>query len=168
MFKVRNLATLLALSSVAVLPACSMFGGGDHGSGSQAGAASYPSQSYASAQQTPPPPEATPMSQDTIRQVQQNLQQAGMYRARVDGVWGPATEAAVRSFQQQHNLNATGQLDTDTLSAMNLNNNNQNYGSNNNPPTNDQSANGQPNNYNPPNNVAQSNNPNQPNTNTTR
>ncbi len=108
------------------------------------------------------------MSQDTIRQVQQNLQQAGLYRSRVDGVWGPATEAAVRSFQQQHNLNATGQLDTDTLSAMNLNNNNQNYGSNNNPQTNDQSANGQPNNYNPPNNVAQSNNPNQPGTNTTR
>jgi hypothetical protein len=26
----------------------------------------------------------------------------------------------VRSYQQQHNMNATGQLDPDTLSAMNI------------------------------------------------
>jgi peptidoglycan hydrolase-like protein with peptidoglycan-binding domain len=55
----------------------------------------------------------------------------------VDGVWGPATQAGVRSYQQQHNLNATGRLDQDTLSAMNLAPQqpaSQRYGSNYNPP----------------------------------
>jgi peptidoglycan hydrolase-like protein with peptidoglycan-binding domain len=33
---------------------------------------------------------------------------------------GPATEAGVRSYQKQHNLNATGQLDGDTLASLNL------------------------------------------------
>jgi hypothetical protein len=71
----------------------------------------------------------------------------------------------VRGYQQQHNLNATGQLDQDTLAAMNLGgqNNaaqppNQRYGSNYNPPP--------P----PPNNTSnpQPDNANQPTTNTTR
>ena len=96
-----------------------------------------------------------------IRNVQQALQQDGTYQGRVDGVWGPGTQAAVRTYQQQHNMNATGQLDQDTLAAMNLGaapNNaqqqpgSQRYGSNSAP------------NYNPPPNG----NPNPPNTNTTR
>ena len=96
-----------------------------------------------------------------IRNVQQALQQDGTYRGRVDGVWGPGTQAAVRTYQQQHHMNATGQLDQDTLAAMNLGtapNNaqqqpgSQRYGSNSAP------------NYNPPPN----DNANPPNTNTTR
>lgn len=186
MFKVRNLATLLALSSVAVLPACSMFGGGDNDR--QASRASYPSQSYASAQPVAPTTQAVPMSQDTVRQVQQALQQAGLYRARVDGVWGPATEAAVRSYQQKHNLNASGELDADTLASLNLGSNqnygnnaqpsDQRYGSNNNAPnnsaTNNDAANSNTTNTNPPNTYSQPNNNYQtgsvaqPNTNTTR
>ena len=118
MIKVRNLAALLALSSVAVLPACSMFGGGDNAMSSRA---SYPSQSYAAAQ--PPAPSAPELTPDTTQQVQQKLQQQGMYRGRIDGVWGPGTEAAVRSFQQQHNLNATGKLDSDTIAALDMGNN---------------------------------------------
>ena len=145
MIKVRNLAALLALSGVAVLPACSMFGDEN----SRSSRASYPSQSYAAA------PSASELTPDTTQQVQQKLQQQGLYSGRVDGVWGPATEAAVRSYQQQHNMNATGQLDQATLAAMNLGpaqNNaqeqppNQTYGSNYNPPPNNSIA---PNN-NPP------------------
>ena len=171
MLKVRSLATVLALSSVAVLPACSMFGGGDN---SQASRSNYSSQSYASAQ--PMAPQATPISQDTIQQVQQKLQQDGMYRARVDGVWGPATEAAVRSYQQQHSLNATGQLDADTMASLNMGGNQnygnaqqpteQRYGSNYNP-NNNTTANNPPNSYSQPSNMSQSNNANQ-SANTTR
>ena len=62
------------------------------------------------------------------QQVQERLQQQGIYRGRVDGVWGPGTESAVRSYQQQHNLNATGKLDVDTLSSLELGTN-PNYGS---------------------------------------
>ena len=46
MIKIRNLAALLALSGVAVLPACSMFGGD---SSSRSSRASYSSQGYAAA-----------------------------------------------------------------------------------------------------------------------
>ncbi len=171
MLKVRSLATLLAVSSVAVLPACSMFGGGDH---SQASRSSYSSQNYAAAQ--PMAPQQTPMSQDTIQQVQQTLQQDGMYRGRIDGVWGPATEAAVRSYQQQHSLNATGQLDADTMASLNMGGNRnygnaqqpteQRYGSNYNP-NNNTTDNNPPNSYSQSNNMSQSNSANQP-TNTTR
>lgn len=173
MIKVRNLGLLLALSSVALLPACSMFGGGSD----QSSSAAARSQAYA-----PPPPAAaanqqaaadTPVTPDTIRQVQQALQQQGMYHARVDGVWGPATEGAVRSYQQKNNLNASGQLDPQTLASLNLGNNNQNYGSNNNnsnqqpnnQASNDNGQNQQPNAQNYSNQTPPAN---QPNTTTTR
>ena len=138
MIKVRNLGLLLALSSVAALPACSMFGGGS--SRSQSSSAGYPSQSYASAQQpnyssTPPMQQSTeqqPLTSDTIRGVQQTLQQDGLYHSRVDGVWGPSSQSALRQYQQQHNMNPTGQLDQQTLAALNQGSDNgQNYGGSN-------------------------------------
>jgi len=156
MIKTRNLAALLALSSVAVLPACSWFDGS-----SRSSRAGSPTRSYAAT----PNYNATPQAQTTeltpgmIRNVQQTLQQDGSYHGSVDGVWGPSTQAAVRGYQQHHNLNATGQLDQDTLAAMNLGgqNNaaqppNQRYGSNYNPPPPppNNSNNPQPDNANPP------------------
>jgi peptidoglycan hydrolase-like protein with peptidoglycan-binding domain len=123
MIKIRKVAALLALSGVAVLPACSMFGGGDS---SRSSRARYSSQGYAAApnynttSQMAPAAQAPELTPDMIRNVQQPLQQDGTYRGRVDGVWGPGTQTAVRTYQQQHNMNATGQLDQDTLAAMNL------------------------------------------------
>lgn len=152
MIKVRSLAALLAVSSIAVLPACSMFGGGDSGrrsssvGGAGQGYAAAPS--YSSSPQASAPAAMPPLTPEMIRSVQQTLQQNGMYRGQIDGVWGPGTQSAVRSYQQAHNLNATGQLDQDTLTAMNLTGNqnsaqqqqppaSQRYGSNYNPPPND-------------------------------
>ena len=112
MIKFRNVAALLALSSIAALPACTMSGGGYYNS----------QPSSASASQSPA------LSQDMVRQVQTRLQQAGTYSGNIDGLWGPQTEAAVRSYQQQHNLNATGQLDGDTLASLNLGGTNLNLG----------------------------------------
>ena len=149
MFKVRNLGLLLALSSVAALPACSWFGGG--GSSQNASSAGYSGSSSSAAQQpnysSAPSQQAEaqqPLTADTIRQVQQTLQQQGLYHSGVDGVWGPRTEAAVRSFQQKNNINPTGQLDQQTLASLNVGNQ-QNYGNNNtNPqPSNQASDNGQ-------------------------
>jgi peptidoglycan hydrolase-like protein with peptidoglycan-binding domain len=105
MFKARNFVPLLALCSVAALPACSMFGGGNNGA-AQTSRATY----------VAPPA----VSRDLTQQVQTRLQQDGSYTGQVDGVWGPATEAAVRSYQQKHNLTATGQLDSNTLASLNL------------------------------------------------
>jgi peptidoglycan hydrolase-like protein with peptidoglycan-binding domain len=73
---------------------------------------------------TGPQAEATPtapVAQATIRDVQTALQQAGYYKnARVDGLWGPRTQRAVRRFQHHHNLTANGQLDIPTMRALNL------------------------------------------------
>jgi len=136
MIKVRNLAALLALSGVAVLPACSMFGGDR---GREASRSTPPTQTYASAQPNYGAQPTTELTPDVIRQVQQTLQHDGMYQGRVDGVWGPGTQAGVRNFQQRHNLNVSGQLDQDTIAAMNLAGGaqqpaNQRYSNYNNPP----------------------------------
>ena len=141
MFKVRNLGLLLALSSVAALPACSWFGG-DNGRSQTSSAA--PSPSY-----TPPPPQQAAAQQavtpDTIKQVQQALKQQNMYRGQIDGVWGPRTQAAVRQYQQKNNMAASGQLDQQTLASLNVGSG-QNYGNNDNgqQPNNQASSNTQP------------------------
>lgn len=36
----------------------------------------------------------------------------------IDGMWGPATRDAVADFQDEHDLPATGQLDSDTYQAI--------------------------------------------------
>jgi peptidoglycan hydrolase-like protein with peptidoglycan-binding domain len=141
MFKVRNLGLLLALSSVAALPACSWFGGDSGSRQTSSVAPSY----------TPPPPSPQQaearqaVTPDTIRQVQQALQQQNMYRGQVDGVWGPRTQAAVRAYQQKNNLGSSGQLDQQTLASLNVGGG-QNYGNNDNgqPPNNQASGNMQP------------------------
>ena len=139
MIRTRHVTTLLALASIATLPACSMFGGGSR----QASNTSYPSQSYAATpgSEMSSAPQSAELTADTLRSVQQSLQQDNLYHGQVDGIWGPETQSAVRSYQQQHNLNVTGQLDPDTLAAMNLGPQqqpSQRYGSN------------EPPNYNPP------------------
>jgi len=55
-----------------------------------------------------------------VKQVQTRLQQQGQYGGAVDGVWGPATQTALESFQQSHGLNVTGQIDSPTLASLNL------------------------------------------------
>ena len=57
------------------------------------------------------------LSEDQVRQIQQRLKAAGQ-QVRVDGVWGPETENALRGFQQQRNLQGQGQLDQSTLGAL--------------------------------------------------
>ncbi|MBU6229225.1 MAG: peptidoglycan-binding protein [Cyanobacteria bacterium REEB459] len=48
------------------------------------------------------------MSGEAVRQLQQKLRQKGLYQGPVDGVFGTATEAAVRALQQAHNLTVDG------------------------------------------------------------
>ncbi len=168
MTRIRNLSTLLALAGVAALPACSMFGGGGS---HQASNTSYPppAQSYAA---TPsygsgaPQASSTEMTSNTIRDVQQSLQQDGLYRGQIDGVWGPQTRSAVRRYQQQHNITVTGQLDQETLSSMNLGGTNQ--GSAQQPASQRYGSNEQPNYNQPPSGNPPPQSTEQPNTSNTR
>jgi peptidoglycan hydrolase-like protein with peptidoglycan-binding domain len=58
---------------------------------------------------------------DMVMQVQSKLRDGGYYRqGPIDGVWGRGTETAVRSFQHDHNLGSSGQLDVPTLEALNV------------------------------------------------
>jgi peptidoglycan hydrolase-like protein with peptidoglycan-binding domain len=71
----------------------------------------------------PPPPAPPPIpsgltpAQQHVAQVQTQLNAAGA-QLTVDGHMGPATRAALKSFQQQHNLKVTGQPDAATMKAL--------------------------------------------------
>src|SRR5947209_3870736 len=48
------------------------------------------------------------------------LARRGLYRAPIDGSYGPAMAFAVRAFQQRFAIAASGRLDMDTLAALGL------------------------------------------------
>jgi len=58
------------------------------------------------------------LSPQRVRNIQQALNDNGS-NIDVDGVWGPNTRRALRDFQQSKGLDATGQLDRDTVAALN-------------------------------------------------
>jgi peptidoglycan hydrolase-like protein with peptidoglycan-binding domain len=58
------------------------------------------------------------VSESQIKQAQQQLKSAGLYKGAVDGKLGTDTQQAIEQFQQQHGLLATGTLDEQTLAAL--------------------------------------------------
>ena len=69
-------------------------------------------------------PAAEPLSRDAIRAVQSRLRQLGFYSGRIDGIWGPGMQASLQRFQQGRGLQATGQLNPATVTALGLDPNN--------------------------------------------
>jgi len=53
-------------------------------------------------------------SQEDVRAAQEALRDKGFDPGPIDGILGPRTQAALRSFQQSKNLQATGRLDSQT------------------------------------------------------
>jgi peptidoglycan hydrolase-like protein with peptidoglycan-binding domain len=53
-----------------------------------------------------------------VRNLQQSLKQAGLYQGRIDGVFSPATETAVRQFQQDNKLTVDGLAGPRTLAIL--------------------------------------------------
>lgn len=58
---------------------------------------------------------------DDVRAVQKRLKQWGYYDGAVDGIFGYATERAVRWFQQKNGLTVDGVVGEKTAAAMGLN-----------------------------------------------
>ena len=56
-------------------------------------------------------------SQD-IKKVQESLRDKGYYHAKVDGISGPQTRAAIRQYQKDENLPVTGRLDARTAGKL--------------------------------------------------
>ncbi len=55
----------------------------------------------------------------TIKMAQQVLDGDGQ-KVRIDGIWGPATQNAVKAYQKLNGLTVTGQLDQATQERMKL------------------------------------------------
>ena len=57
-------------------------------------------------------------TRDQIKGVQGRLARDGFYTGPIDGVWGPATAAAVSRYQHAHGLEETGKLNRETLDSF--------------------------------------------------
>ena len=56
-----------------------------------------------------------------VREIQQALEDRGDSSVRVNGEWGPDTEAALKNFQKSENMiSQTGDLDLPTILALGL------------------------------------------------
>jgi len=59
-------------------------------------------------------------SQAAIRAVQEKLNAEGYNVGKADGIWGPRSAAALRKYQQDKGLKATGRLDQETAKGLEL------------------------------------------------
>ncbi len=59
-------------------------------------------------------------SPTVVRQLQQQLNEAGYAPGNVDGVWGPETADALANFQRDQGLDPTGTLTFETLQVLGL------------------------------------------------
>lgn len=55
-----------------------------------------------------------------VTEIQTRLKNWGYYTGEVDGVYGSATEAAVKYFQRQNGLSVDGQVGDETLAALGI------------------------------------------------
>ena len=69
-----------------------------------------------------PVPSASPSTSPLtdVQMAQRELRLRGYYTGPIDGVIGPQTTAAVRGYQRDHNLSATGRLDARTMRSLSL------------------------------------------------
>lgn len=55
-----------------------------------------------------------------VAEVQQRLAQAGYYHGSIDGVLGPRTQAAIRSFERANGLRVDGMISDGLIATMGL------------------------------------------------
>jgi peptidoglycan hydrolase-like protein with peptidoglycan-binding domain len=114
----RNLllSSVAILSLTAVVPANAQQPGSNQPAAQQHANQPATSQQQATQEQN--------LSKDQIRQVQQALDQKGFKAGQPDGMLGPETKNAIKEFQQKQGWNATGELDSQTMSALGMSGNN--------------------------------------------
>ena len=106
----HGLALAVVAGALMLLPACSFAAG-------TAPAPSQASQPASSAHMTNSHSHMMNSSKK-VESAQQALNTKANAQLKVDGVYGPKTREAVKSFQQSHGLKATGQLDQNTTKAL--------------------------------------------------
>lgn len=65
-----------------------------------------------------------PLTPEVVRRIQGRLGQLGFYTGQVDGIWGPGTQSSLERFQQGRGLQASGQLNPATATALGFDPNN--------------------------------------------
>lgn len=129
-----TLAAASALTALALLAAC---GGGDDGEADTAGIAVDTGVIELPETGTSPPAETAQAEEPfqirvpagapigptspprAIRQLQRALTMLGFDVGTPDGIWGPRTRRAVRTFQRQHDLEPDGLVGAQTARAIN-------------------------------------------------
>jgi peptidoglycan hydrolase-like protein with peptidoglycan-binding domain len=117
----KAILTAAALAALAVSAVAQQGGtGGQSQTGlqtpPQTGALSESSQALAGYRISP-----QQLSSSQVRAIQQALEERGDSSVRVNGEWGPDTEAAIKNFQKSENMiSQTGELDFQTLLALGL------------------------------------------------
>ena len=54
------------------------------------------------------------LSREQLKKVQTALKNQGLYKGKIDGIFGKLTNSAVKQFQQKNGLSATGTIDAAT------------------------------------------------------
>lgn len=60
------------------------------------------------------------LEKEQVQELQKKLNEKGFSAGPVDGIVGPKTRGAIRSFQKQEGIAATGQPDQQTLEALDI------------------------------------------------
>jgi putative membrane protein len=132
MMEKRRLRLTAALAAVALMGGIGMAGAQQAGRSAQqdvqtqqntggAGSNSQTQSSAQSGQSGQSQAASVNLDRGQIREVQRALDQKGVKAGRADGIMGRETESALRSFQQREGLQATGQINQQTLAKLGLN-----------------------------------------------
>ena len=116
--KLRQLViAALACTSVGAIAAANPTSANTTQSSDQSYSSPFASQANVSSQQS----SSAQGDSSQVSQIQQALNDKGLNAGPVDGKMGPKTKSALKQFQQQQGLQASGQLDSQTLAALNTN-----------------------------------------------
>lgn len=58
------------------------------------------------------------LAEPFVRQIQMRLRAQGVFEGKPTGTWDDETSKAVKDFQQEHNIQPTGQIDGRTIAAL--------------------------------------------------
>jgi peptidoglycan hydrolase-like protein with peptidoglycan-binding domain len=101
------------IAVAAMFSAGAIAGGAQHSSSQGASQGAGMEQSQRQAQNPAQNPEV-------VKQAQEKLSAAGIDAGQPDGKVGPKTQAALKEFQEKEGLQASGQLDSETLAALEI------------------------------------------------
>lgn len=112
-----KIRTIVAATSAALFSLGAIAAGDKQQSQSQSGQGrSAPSSSAASGSTSQQ--QAGGQKSDLVKQAQQKLSAQGHEVGPADGIMGPKTQEGLKEFQQSKGLEATGELNRETLSAL--------------------------------------------------